>query len=717
MTTLVDDLQVWLGQSRRRIATAALAPRLEHIGRVAQLGDGVATVIGLPETRLDELLVFEGGVRGLALDLGEAAIGVVLLGDTGAIAAGSIVRGTGEVARVPVGEGLLGRVVDALGLPLDGGEPVAAERLAPVEQPAPAIVDRALVTRPLATGLLVVDAMIPLGRGQRELIIGDRGTGKTAIAVDAIINQRSSDVICVYAAIGQKASSVAQVIDAVRRDGAPERCLFVVGEADAAPGLQWLTPYSACTMAEHFMASGRDVLLVIDDLTKHAAAYRQISLLLRRPPGREAYPGDIFYIHSRLLERAAKLAPERGGGSLTALPIAETQAGNISAYIPTNLISITDGQIYLDPRLFYEDQKPAVDVGKSVSRVGGKTQAPVLKPLSESLRLEYAQFLELEVFTRFGTMVDERTRKIIEHGRRIRAVLRQPQFAPLALGEQVALLVAVSQGVLDDVPLDRVDCLSRRSRRMARPALSRGAGVRRSDRGAFGSVARTLDDGPRGPGAFGRRAVMTRLADIEAHIGSMGELLDIVGAMRSLAGMRVQEAHRSLPGIRRYAATMAAAIGAALLLVPEGAPAARSAPGRRAIILCTTEHGFVGAFNERLLTAAEAVLDPEDLLFILGSRGVALAQERGRPAAWTHPMATRPQSVPETIRRLTAELYRAVADGEVTRVETIFARYHQGGRRRSSGGCCSRLTLPHLHWPGRGCRRCTTCRLRYCWKG
>ena len=459
MATLADDLRVWLGQSRRRIATAALAPQLEHIGRVAQLGDGVATVTGLPETRLDELLVFEGGVRGLAVDLGEAKIGVVLLGDTGAIAAGSIVRGTGEVARVPVGEALLGRVVDALGLPLDGGEPVAAEALAPVEQPAPAIVDRALVTRPLATGLLVVDAMIPLGRGQRELIIGDRGTGKTAIAVDAIINQRSTGVICVYAAIGQKASSVAQVIEAVRRDGAPERCLFVVGEADAAPGLQWLTPYSACTMAEYFMARGRDVLLVIDDLTKHAAAYRQISLLLRRPPGREAYPGDIFYIHSRLLERAAKLAPERNGGSLTALPIAETQASNISAYIPTNLISITDGQIYLDPRLFYEDQKPAVDVGKSVSRVGGKTQAPVLKVLSESLRLEYAQFLELEVFTRFGTMVDERTRKVIEHGRRIRAVLRQPQYAPLALNEQVALLVAVSQGVLDDVPLDRIDLL------------------------------------------------------------------------------------------------------------------------------------------------------------------------------------------------------------------------------------------------------------------
>jgi F-type H+-transporting ATPase subunit alpha len=457
MATLADDLQAWLGRSRQRIENLALQPRLEQVGRVARVGDGVAIVTGLPETRLDELLVFDGGVRGIAVDLGKETIGCVLLGASAGIAAGGVVHGTGEVARVPVGDALLGRVVDALGAPLDGGTPVATQTLAAVEQPAPAIVDRALVTRPLATGLLIIDAMIPLGRGQRELIIGDRGTGKTAIAVDTIINQRSTDLICVYAAIGQKASSVAQVIEAVRHYGAPERCLFVIGEADAPPGLQWLTPYSACSMAEHFMARGRDVLLVLDDLTKHAATYRQISLLLRRPPGREAYPGDIFFIHSRLLERAAKLAPERGGGSLTALPIAETQAGNISAYIPTNLISITDGQIYLDPRLFYEDQKPAVDVGKSVSRVGGKTQAPVLQTLSESLRLEYAQFLELEVFTRFGTMVDERTRKIIEHGRRIRAILRQPQFAPQTVGEEVALLLAVSGGVLDDVPIDRVD--------------------------------------------------------------------------------------------------------------------------------------------------------------------------------------------------------------------------------------------------------------------
>ena len=456
MPTLAESLRSWTAASRERIGALALHPTLEHIGRVVQIGDGVASISGLPDTRLDELLVFDGDVRGLVVDLDERSIGCVLLGEAAHIAAGSIVRGTGEVAQVPVGEALLGRVVDALGVPLDDGAAISTEMLAPVEQPAPGIVDRDLVTYPLATGLLAIDAMIPLGRGQRELIIGDRGTGKTAIAVDTIINQRSTDVICVYAAIGQKASSVVQVIEAVRRYGAPERCLFVVGEADAPPGLQWLTPYSACTMAEYFTERGRDVLLVIDDLTKHAAAYRQISLLLRRPPGREAYPGDIFYIHSRLLERAAKLAPDKGGGSLTALPIAETQAGNISAYIPTNLISITDGQIYLDPRLFYEDQKPAVDIGRSVSRVGGKTQAPVLKALSESLRLEYAQFLELEVFTRFGTMVDERTRGVIEHGRRIRGVLRQPQFAPQSLAEQVALLSALAERILDDLPLDRI---------------------------------------------------------------------------------------------------------------------------------------------------------------------------------------------------------------------------------------------------------------------
>jgi len=455
--TLPEALAAW-GVQRREQIRGAPAPQahLEQVGRVVRAGDGVAFVEGLPGARLDELLTLEGGVRAQAVDLDEEHIGCVLLGPVGSIAAGTAVHGTGDVVRVPVGDALLGRVLDPLGVPLDGGEAPAARASAPVEKPAPAIIERALVDRPLATGLLVIDATLPLGRGQRELILGDRATGKTAIAVDTMIRQRSSDVICVYAAVGQKGSSVARVIDAVRRYGAPERCIFVVGEADAPAGLQWLTPYAACSMAEHFMEAGRDVLLVIDDLTKHAAVYREISLLLRRAPGREAYPGDIFYIHSRLLERAAKLSAERGGGSLTALPIAETQAGNLSAYIPTNLISITDGQIYLDPRLFNENQKPAVDVGRSVSRVGGQAQAQSIRALSESLRLEYAQFLELEVFTRFGTLVDERTRRVIEHGRRIRAVLAQPQFSPLALGEEVALLVALAERVFDELPVDRI---------------------------------------------------------------------------------------------------------------------------------------------------------------------------------------------------------------------------------------------------------------------
>ncbi|MGC1388852.1 MAG: F0F1 ATP synthase subunit alpha [Steroidobacteraceae bacterium] len=453
MAPLAEELRSWQRRASTHIGALPLVPRLEQIGRVLRVGDGIATVAGLPDTRLDELLQFERGMRGIAVELGEDSMGCVLLGGA-EIGAGSVVYGTDEVASVPVGEAMLGRVVNALGEPLDDQGPIRADALSPMERPPPSIVDRALVTEPLCTGILAVDAMIPIGRGQRELIIGNRRTGKTALALDTMINQRTSEVICVYASVGQTTSSSARVIEAVRRYGAFDRCIFVIGEASAAPGLQWLTPYAACSIGEYFMERGRDVLLIIDDLTKHAAVYRQLSLLLRRPPGREAYPGDIFYIHSRLLERAAKLSPERGGGSLTALPIAETQAGNISAYIPTNLISITDGQVYLDSRLFDEDQKPAVDVGKSVSRVGGKTQAPVLKLLSESLRLEYAQFLELELFTRFGTMVDERTRRTIEHGRRIRAVLGQGQFAPLSLGEEVALLLAVSERLLDGTALE-----------------------------------------------------------------------------------------------------------------------------------------------------------------------------------------------------------------------------------------------------------------------
>jgi len=448
-----DDIKSWLPSAQKRLGAFTLAPDLSRIGIVEGIGDGVATVSGLPHTRLDEVLLFEGGTRGLALRIDERRASCVLLGDAGKISAGSKVFGTGDIIRVPVGDEMLGRVIDPTGAPLDGGPPIQAERQDPIERPAPGIVDRDLVRQPLLTGLTVIDAMIPLGRGQRELIIGDRKTGKTAVAVDTMINQRASDVICIYAAVGQKASTIASVIDAVRAHGAPERCVFVVGAADAAPGIQWTTPYAACTIAEYFRDKGQDALLIIDDLTKHAIIYRQLSLLLKNPPGREAYPGDVFYLHARLLERAAKLSKELGGGSLTALPIAETQAGNLSAYIPTNLISITDGQIYLEPKLFYEGQKPAVNVGMSVSRVGGKTQAKAIRSIAESLKLDYSQFLELEVFTRFGAMLDARTKARIEHGKRIRVVLAQDEYQPLSLAGQVALLLAVAERRLDRFPL------------------------------------------------------------------------------------------------------------------------------------------------------------------------------------------------------------------------------------------------------------------------
>ena len=473
---LKDTLETWLPAARRQLAGLELEPRLEQIGRVESVGDGIATVSGLPDTRAEEILIFAGGVLGMAHSLDAAAIGCILFGDDAGIAAGDVVHGTGTVVQVPVGPGLLGRVVDAVGRPLDDGPAVEAERHDPVERDAPAIVDRDFVTEPLHTGVLVVDAMFALGRGQRELIIGDRSTGKTAIAIDAIISQRASDVISVYVAVGQKSSGTRQVIEAVRRGGAIDRCLFVVAAADSPPGLQWLAPFAGMTMAEYFRDRGRHVLLVIDDLTKHAAIHRELALLLRQPPGREAYPGDIFHLHARLLERSAKLAEARGGGSLPALPIAETQAGNLSAYIPTNLISITDGQIVLDTRLFYEGHKPAVDAGRSVSRVGGKTQTASLRGVSSTLRLDYAQFLELESFTRFGAVVDERTRAAIEHGRRVRGVLEQVAEAPLTLGLEVALLAALGAGVLDTVPVARIGAFKARLgpwlEASAKPALA-----------------------------------------------------------------------------------------------------------------------------------------------------------------------------------------------------------------------------------------------------
>jgi F-type H+-transporting ATPase subunit alpha len=380
------------------------------------------------------------------------------------------VVGTGDVVRVPVGPTLLGRVVDPLGRPLDGKGPIATDALEPIERPAPTIIDRDLVVQPVQTGLLVVDALFALGRGQRELIIGDRAIGKTTIGIDTIINQKTSDIVCVYVAVGQKSSSVKRAIEAIHSAAAPERCIIVVAEAASSPGLQWIAPFAGFTMAEYFRDRGQHALVVIDDLTKHAATHREIALLTRQSPGREAYPGDVFYVHARLLERAAKLSKEKGGGSLTALPIAETDAGNLSAYIPTNLISITDGQIVLDAKLFYQGQKPAVDVGTSVSRVGGKTQARALRNAAQTLRLDYAQFLELETFTRFGGMPDGRVRDQLTRGARIRAILEQPQHAPLRLADEVALVLAVQAGLLDPLPLAAVG----EFRRGLRDAIDRG---------------------------------------------------------------------------------------------------------------------------------------------------------------------------------------------------------------------------------------------------
>jgi F-type H+-transporting ATPase subunit alpha len=427
--------------------------KFEEIGVVSFVGKGIARIRGLPHVRSEEVVLFPGDRLGIAFNLDPEEVAVLLLDKSEKVRAGQVVHRTGKVMEVPVGEELLGRVVDVVGRPLDEGEPIATSERRSIERVAPAIMDRSPVNVPLETGVMAVDAMVPIGRGQRELILGDRQTGKTAVAIDAIINQRDKDVVCVYSSIGQEKSEVAKTIADLRKNDAMDNCVAVVASGDDPPGLNYIAPYSATTMAEYFVDRGRDVLIVYDDLTRHARSYRELSLLLRRPPGREAFPGDIFYIHSRLLERATNL---KDGGSLTALPIIETQAQDISAYIPTNLISITDGQIYLSPQLYGKGILPAVDVGMSVSRVGGKSQLPAYSRVAGDLRLTYSQFEDLEAYTRFGTRLDEDTRKTLERGQRIREVLKQPQFEPIPAPEQIAVLLAVTAGLLDKVPLGDV---------------------------------------------------------------------------------------------------------------------------------------------------------------------------------------------------------------------------------------------------------------------
>jgi F-type H+-transporting ATPase subunit alpha len=442
---------------RREIEGYAPELEVDEVGTVLEVGDGIARVHGLKHTMAGEMLDFGNEVYGLALNLEEDNIGAVIMGEVVGIKEGDPVRRTGRVLQIPAGEAMLGRVVNPLGQPLDGKGPVETEATRPLEFLAPGIVKRQRVKEPLQTGIKAVDSMIPIGRGQRELIIGDRGTGKSAIAIDTIINQRDGDVICVYVVIGQKASTVAAVVEKLRSMGALDHTIVVSATAaDPAP-LQYIAPYAGCAIAEHFMyEKRRHTCCVYDDLSKHAAAYRQLSLLLRRPPGREAYPGDVFYLHSRLLERAAKMSDEEGGGSLTALPIIETQAGDVSAYIPTNVISITDGQIYLTPDLFYGGVRPAIDVGISVSRVGGNAQIKAMKQVAGGLRLDLAQYREIEAFAQFGTELDKSTQQQITRGQRMVEVLKQGQYQPMPVEEQIAIIFAGTMGHLDKIPVPRI---------------------------------------------------------------------------------------------------------------------------------------------------------------------------------------------------------------------------------------------------------------------
>jgi F-type H+-transporting ATPase subunit alpha len=454
--TLLSELERTFGELRRVREAFEPTLRAREVGSITSVSTGIATVSGLRGVGLDELIRFPGDLLGIAFNIDIEEIGVVLLGDYAHLQAGDEVTRTGRVMDVGVGEGLLGRVIDPLGNPLDEGPALVYPTRLPIERPAKAIMERSAVTTPLQTGIKVIDALVPIGRGQRELILGDRQTGKTAIALDTIINQRDENVVCIYTAIGQRASAVAKAVADLRAHGAMPHTIVMVSEGSDAAGLNYIAPYAATSIAEYFMEAGRDVLIVYDDLTQHARAYREISLLLRRPPGREAFPGDVFYIHSRLLERSTHLRPELGGGSLTALPIIETEAQDIAAYIPTNLISITDGQLYLSPTLFELGVLPAIDVGKSVSRVGGAAQLAAYRAVAGPLKLGFAQFEELEAFSRFGTRLDEHTRKVIAHGERIRACLKQGQFQGIPVLDQIVLLRALTSGLLDSIELERI---------------------------------------------------------------------------------------------------------------------------------------------------------------------------------------------------------------------------------------------------------------------
>ncbi len=453
MAVRTEDL---VAQLKQQILSFQVPTRTVDVGTVLSVGDGIARLSGLTNTRASELVEFDNGTLGIVLNLEADNVGVIIMGESTGIAEGQLVRSTGRIVSVPVGNGMIGHAVNAVGQPVDGKGPIESDKFRPIERIAPNVVVRKGVDTPVQTGIKAIDAMIPIGRGQRELIIGDRQTGKTALVVDTIINQKDQNLICIYVAIGQRQSQVAQVIATLEKYGAMEYTVIVAATASEPAALQYIAPYAGCAIGEEFMEQGKDALIVYDDLSKHAQAYRQVSLLLRRPPGREAYPGDVFYLHSRLLERAARMAPEYGGGSLTALPIIETQAGDISAYIPTNVISITDGQIFLESDLFYAGIRPAVNPGLSVSRVGGAAQTKAMKQVAGRMKLELAQFRELAAFAQFGSDLDPTTQRQLDRGQRITEILKQPQYQPMALEKQVMVFYAVTNNYLDKVPLDKI---------------------------------------------------------------------------------------------------------------------------------------------------------------------------------------------------------------------------------------------------------------------
>ncbi|MDP2720913.1 MAG: F0F1 ATP synthase subunit alpha [bacterium] len=443
-------------QLEKEIKDLKLSSQAENIGRIIEIGDGIAKIEGISNVAYNELVQLPHNLYGLALNLEESNVGIIIFGDYKLLKEGDEAKSTGEILSIPVGDGLIGRVLDPLGNPIDGRGPVKFKQTYPIEKIAPGVITRQSVNTPLQTGLKAIDAMIPIGRGQRELIIGDRGLGKTAITIDAIINQKNTGVICIYVAISQKASKIAQIVDNLEKHGAMNHTIIVAASAEDSAATAFIAPYAGCAIGEYFMDAGKDALVIYDDLSKHAWAYRQISLTLRRPSAREAYPGDIFYLHSRLLERAAKLNKDLGGGSLTALPIIETQAGDVSAYIPTNVISITDGQIYLESDLFFAGTRPAVNVGLSVSRVGGAAQIKAMKAVAGSLRLDLAQYHELASFAQFGSDLDEATRNRLERGKRTVEVLKQPQYVPMPIEQQVVMIWAVTNGMLDEIPIDKI---------------------------------------------------------------------------------------------------------------------------------------------------------------------------------------------------------------------------------------------------------------------